>query len=194
MQTKTRILDAALLLFNASGTATVSTNHIAEAAEISPGNLYYHYRNKEAIIRGLYERLDAIWERVFQLPPDRLPTLDDLQSLVRLNFATLWDHRFLYRELGALLRRDPALQERYQAVRRRGFANLCDLLTAFVAAEVLTIPADAVTDVATLCWMVTDFWLPYVEMNGAEVDAAQLQHGVELLMRVLNPYLTGGNR
>src|SRR5215210_4307966 len=53
--TKERVLGAALRLFNEKGTAAVSTNHIAEAAGISPGNLYYHYRNKEEIIAGLWE-------------------------------------------------------------------------------------------------------------------------------------------
>ena len=56
MPNRERILDAALALFNDSGTARISTNHIAAAAGISPGNLYYHFQNKEEIIRALFER------------------------------------------------------------------------------------------------------------------------------------------
>ena len=56
MNTHDRILDTALRLFNQSGTAAVSTNHIAAALGMSPGNLYYHFRNKEAIIRDLFEQ------------------------------------------------------------------------------------------------------------------------------------------
>jgi len=36
----------------------VTTNHIA-AVGISPGNLYYHFRNKEGIIRAIFEQMDA---------------------------------------------------------------------------------------------------------------------------------------
>ena len=59
--TKSRILDKALELFNERGTANVTTNHIAEALGMSPGNLYYHYRNKAEIVRGLFARIIAAW-------------------------------------------------------------------------------------------------------------------------------------
>jgi len=111
MKTKEHILSTALQLFNEQGTAGISTNHIAEAAGISPGNLYYHYRNKEAIIRALFEQLFALWDTKLALQDDRLPTLDDLQGLVRTNFEIMWAYRFVYRELLALLRGDATLHE-----------------------------------------------------------------------------------
>ena len=123
MNNRDRILDAALALFNASGTAAVSTNHIAAALGISPGNLYYHFRNREEIIRALFERLFAAWDTGLALPADRVPTLDDLQGLVRENYRIIWDYRFAYRELIALLRHDPELAARFQAVRERGYAG-----------------------------------------------------------------------
>src|SRR5687768_16345306 len=106
MPNRERILDTALGLFNESGTAADSTNHIAAAASISPGNLYYHFRNKDEVIRALFERLFEAHRRVFALPADHAPTLADLRRLVRLSFDLLWENRFAYRELAALLRRD----------------------------------------------------------------------------------------
>ena len=55
--TQTRIVDAAQLLFNEHGTAAVSTNRIAEYCGISKGNLHYHFRTKQEIIRCLFQRM-----------------------------------------------------------------------------------------------------------------------------------------
>ncbi len=99
MSTHEKILDTALRLFNKSGTAEVSTNHIAEAAGISPGNLYYHFRNKQEIIRGLFQRLYATWDTALSLPDNRKPTLDDLKTLVKANYQIIWEYRFAYCEL-----------------------------------------------------------------------------------------------
>jgi AcrR family transcriptional regulator len=109
MTTPERILATALRLFNDAGTAAVSTNHIADALGMSPGNLYYHFRNKEAIIRALFAQQFDHNDRLYTLPTDRPPTLADLQQLVRATFATSWEYRFIYRELIALLRRDEDL-------------------------------------------------------------------------------------
>ncbi|MEQ1783280.1 MAG: helix-turn-helix domain-containing protein, partial [Hyphomonadaceae bacterium] len=59
--TKSRILDTALALFNERGVANVTTNHIAEALNMSPGNLYYHFRNKAEIVRELFARIMQAW-------------------------------------------------------------------------------------------------------------------------------------
>jgi AcrR family transcriptional regulator len=191
MKTRDRILDATLGLFNERGTAAVSTNHIAEALGISPGNLYYHFRNKEEIVRALFERLFAAWDTLFAPPVGRPPQLADLRRLVRANFELLAQYRFVYRELVALLRRDEALRARWLEVRARGFRGFHELFQWFVAAGVLRQPEDehGVARLAELCWLVTEFWLPSVEVSGAALDDARLTHGVTLMMQVLQPYV-----
>lgn len=194
MNTRERILATALRLFNESGTATVSTNHIAEALGISPGNLYYHFRNKEEIIRALFEQQFARWDEGFGLPHDHMPTLDDLQQMVRTSFRMAWEYRFMYRELIALLRRDQQLQRRWVEIRARGFSGFRELVGLFVAAGVLRAPGDpqAVTRLAELVWLISEFWLASVEVSGEEVDSDQMERGVGLMLQVLDPFIVAG--
>lgn len=191
MGTRDRILKAALDLFNEVGTAAASTNHIAAACGISPGNLYYHYRNKEEIIRELFEQMFTLWGRPSALPSERPLTLADLQRQVQGAFALVGDYRFIYRELVPLLRRDEQLQRRWVEVRTRGFAGFHFLLDHFVAAGVLRRPdgPDGVTRLAELCWLVSEFWPASVEVSGLPLDAAQREHGVMLLLAVLQPFV-----
>jgi AcrR family transcriptional regulator len=191
MKTPERILATALRLFNEAGTAPVSTNHIADALGISPGNLYYHFRNKEEIIRALFEQQYARWDALYALPDDRMPTLADLQQLVRATFVTAWEYRFMYRELIALLRRDAQLQRRWVEIRTRGFDGFRQLVELFVAAGVLHTPGDpsVVTRLAELCWLLGEFWLASVEVSGETVDAAQMERGVGLMLQVLDPFI-----
>jgi len=192
MGTKERIVGAAIRLFNERGTAAVSTNHIAQEAGISPGNLYYHYRNKEEIIRAIFGRMISAWEAMGELPRDRAPTLNDLRRILEETYSVLWEYRFFYREFVALLRRDPELGRRYRDVREGGLANTVNLLKSFVAGGVLREPEDPdeVTELAKLIWLIVEFWLPFVEMGEEAVGPERSREGVGLMMRILKPYMT----
>jgi AcrR family transcriptional regulator len=191
VSTREKILDTALALFNKQSITDVSTNHIAEAAGISPGNLYYYFHNKEEIIRQLFERLYAANDEGFRLSADKTPALEDLQRLVRANYKLLWQYRGLYRELVALLRNDPELRTRFLWVRQRGFEGFRQLLAAFIAAGVLRSPGTqkAVDNLAEIIWMITEFWLNSLEISGKTVDPSQMDRGVQLMMQILRPYI-----
>lgn len=53
--TRTRILDAAVELFDESGFAATGLGDIIERAEITKGALYYHFDSKEALAAALIE-------------------------------------------------------------------------------------------------------------------------------------------
>ena len=194
--TRERIIDTAIRLFNERGTGTVSTYHLAEALGISPGNLYYHFRNKEEIIRAILERMIRRWEQLYVLPTNRAPTLADVRELVTQNFLLVWDYRFFYRELSALTQRDPALKQRYQEIRRERLATFEALFRRFVSAGVARPPASPalVANLAKLCWLISDYWLPFVELDGELVMPEMIEQGVTLFLQVLSPYVSETGR
>ena len=191
MNTKERIIETAIHLFNDQGTAVVSTNHIAEALSMSPGNLYYHFRNKEGIIRAVLERMIARWESLYAFPEKRALRLTDVQQIVTENFLLVWDYRFFYRELSALVQRDPVLKGRYQQIRRERLAKLEALFQRFLSMPSPRSPqaSTSVTNLARLCWLISDYWLPFLEIDGELVLPEVIEQGVALYMHVLQPYI-----
>jgi AcrR family transcriptional regulator len=190
------VLEAAKELFNEQGTAAVSTNHIAAQAGISPGNLYYHFRDKQAIIRGLFERystdLDGRW------PPaeDAGTNLAALGRNLRLGADLGWEYRFFQRELLALVRADALLKSAYDAVFQRRIGELRGFAEQLVRQDMMRVPRPPRTldDLITAVWLIAEGWHSFLEIAGDPEDPAQVARVTELLMVTLDPYLTDRGR
>lgn len=111
--TRQRIFDRSLAMFNERGEPRVTTNHIADELEISPGNLYYHFRNKDDIIEQLFVRYEQRMDEALTPPDDRLPGLEDIWMQLHRVFECIWDYRFLYRDLLEILSRNRRLRVRF---------------------------------------------------------------------------------
>jgi AcrR family transcriptional regulator len=191
--TRSRILDAALALFNERGTSNVTTNHIAEALGMSPGNLYYHYRNKAEIVRGLFARIMGEWAANYAVPPATMPSIAMMETMVAGNFDIQARYRFFFRDLTLLLNADLELATAYCANRAAGIGNTKFLIGLFCEAGVLMPLAndEALDDLAQLLWLVGDFWLVFKDTGGAAFSPADTEQGVRLFRRLLTPHLNG---
>jgi AcrR family transcriptional regulator len=194
--TKTRILDTALELFNERGAGTVTTNQIAEALGMSPGNLYYHYRNKAEIVRALFDRIVGEWAQNYATPEAEMPTLAIVERMMAGNFEIQWRYRFFFRDLTMLLNADPDLAATYRANREASFGNTLFLLNLFIDAGVIESPGDeeAIEDLGQLLWLVGDFWLVFKDVGGRPIGPAEMQQGVRMFRRLLNPHMKGSSK
>ncbi|GLC96669.1 hypothetical protein Tamer19_60780 [Cupriavidus sp. TA19] len=64
--TRNRILEFSLRQLNELGAPSVTTTSIAEGMGISPGLLYYHFRNKYDIINSLFESFEQEMDRLLK--------------------------------------------------------------------------------------------------------------------------------
>jgi AcrR family transcriptional regulator len=60
-RSRAQVLDAALTLFSRQGYRATSIRDIADAAGVSTGNVYHHFKDKETIFREL---LDQYWQAI----------------------------------------------------------------------------------------------------------------------------------
>lgn len=195
LSTKQRILQSALQLFNLHGTASVSTNHIAEHAGISPGNLYYHYHNKADIIESLLQQMIEDWEQVWKLPGRRPVHWNDLENVLEHNFRMLWEYRFFHRELVALLGQHESLRETYSMVYSRRMTEQALFFEPFFEDDILRKPADPeeMREILTACWIIVSNWLTFLELSGQAVDRPRIREGIRLIQRIMQPYFVKGD-
>jgi AcrR family transcriptional regulator len=190
-QTRAKLLEIARELFNEKGTAAVSTNHIAEAAGISIGNLYYHFKNREAFVLGLFEANAEETKVAFTPDPSAALDLAALEKMVSANYRILWKYRFFYRELIALINRDPELSRQYREHREYGFQSFMGLLRAFAQFGVLR-PIESTAEahrLAVVVWMVSEFFIQFLESDFEAFPEDYVEQGAALLRQVLTLYM-----
>ena len=119
IKTSERIVQNSLELFNQQGERSISTNHIAAHMEISPGNLYYHFPNKQAIIAVLFSEYESLVDSFLRPPQGRAATVEDKRFYLKELLAAMWRYRFLHRDLEHLLDSDPDLADRYRRFSQR---------------------------------------------------------------------------
>jgi len=188
--TKHNIIQKALDLFNEYGTAEVSLNSLADASGISAGNLQYHYRNKEEIIRAILEIMFTDWNAVYQEMDTESFTMDTLRRTLRINFNLVWKYQFFYRELTALLRNDEILAKRYAAIQEQRLAEQ-EMLTKQMARSSEARPMSQIElrNMVVMGWVLSNSWLSYVESTRRNVDESVMDEAVEILIQYYKPYL-----
>ena len=196
MKTRDKIIDTAIQLFNEQGTKAVSTNHIATAVGISPGNLYYHFRNKEDIIRAIFEQMDAYGLEQYQsiLNKYQPGSIEAMEQTFIMIQEYNWHYRFFKRELTALIMNDKQLKERFHATNSQMLGMIRYTIDSGIANGSIKAMDDTEKgSFADAIWLVALFWLNYLEVGGEEVNESTLRRGSDVLRTVLQPYLTGEN-
>ena len=190
LSTKEKILAQALLLFNEQGTKSVSTNHIAKETGISPGNLYYHFKNKEEIIFQLWQKMDQNFDCCPAVAQRPLRELSQLEEYFQQINELQWQFRFLIREFPSLIERDAALATAFKAKQERRIAEIAgDVAGAVEGGLLKPMPLPQQLMLAELLWLTSLFWVSYSAGRGQVVTRETIQQGTNALRFLLLPYL-----
>ena len=195
-KTRDRILDVSLAMFNERGEPNVTTNHIADELEISPGNLYYHFRNKDDIVEHLFARFEAGMDAALATPDERLPTLEDIWLQLHLVFEAMWQYRFIYRDLVDLTSRNRKLRMHFARILKRAGESATTVLQGLVRAEVMRATRAEVDATAQNILLVTTFWMNYNVVRGGttEKTSQDLTQGIYQVMMLIAPFLRDAER
>ncbi len=188
MSRKEDILEASRELFNEKGTQSSTTNHIAKAMDISPGNLHYHYKNREEIVRLLYIQM----RKETTPPADKIPkNLASLREHEKLVIKIRWEYRFFFKEMLSLFARDAELEELYIKDNIAHRRRIRQVLNNLIVGEELSISdeedIDFLVDSISLSWQ---FYSSLLHTLGQELDATTIHNVIKYTRSAMKPYLT----
>lgn len=192
MKTRDKIIQASLELFNEHGERSITTNHIAAHLNISPGNLYYHFRNKEDIIRSIFTLYEKHLESGFQPYEDKDVDVELLIGYFDAMFYTLWQFRFMYANLADILGRDEELKQRYLQAQHQVLTRSTHVLHKLKQDGVIIIEEDKISALADTIKMLVSFWIGYklTQSSIATITKASLYEGVLRVLMICKAYAT----
>ena len=194
MGNRQRIIEAAIELMNKNG-SVVGTNQLTEHLPISPGNLYYHFRNREEILIEVLTRLRSDLDAQLELAPGETLDAGRLARCFTGGARVLWQHRFFFSSAMELVVKDKSLSKQYREFCIRGTAQVRTIVQlAVTAAPGLQKLTTAERDkLAENMWVLWTSWPRYTEViNGYQLQEKEIKRSHEHLALLLKPYLNAG--
>jgi AcrR family transcriptional regulator len=199
-RTRERILELSLKLFNEIGEPNVTTTTIAEEMQISPGNLYYHFRNKDDIINSIFAQFEGEIERRMQFLEQKRPTIDEVWLYLQQMSDFLWTYRFFYRDLNDLLARNRTLELHFKQIIGHKVRFARDLCEHLVKDGEMAASAAEISVISTNMGLIATYWLSYQfvmnprKYNDQEAIGHELHQASQQILSIIAPYLRGHSR
>ena len=195
-RTRERVVETALRMFNDFGEPNVTTTTISDEMNISPGNLYYHFRNKDEIVGEIFAAYEREIDALLVVPAERPANVEDVWLFLHVLFETIWKYRFFYRDLADMLVRNRMLEIHFKRIleqKIRTMRAFCDSLAE--AGEMSREDYDREA-LATNMMVVATYWLSFAFVRNPRNFAAAdvVAGGAYHVMALFAPYLQGDAR
>ena len=189
--TKTRILQTALHLFNDLGLPKVTLRTIAKEMGISQGNLNYHFKKREDILEALYHdlvsKMDILVEQM-QGSGFSLQALYDQQTMMMHHF---FDYRFFMLDFVQIMREQVNIKNHYMQLTELRILQFQGLIQGLVELGLMRPEEieDEYKHFHIRLQILNDFWLSSA-ITTQQLSKALIPTYSMALFRELYPYLT----
>lgn len=184
--TKTKIIETSISLFNEHGYSNVSLHQIAKALGLSSGNLTYHFPKKESLMDAVY---DTFTTELLGLQ-DNIGTQNKFDAIIaELNAFIKFQKRYLffYVDLLDIGRNYPAIAKRHHKHIEGQITRIENNLHYNHAIGAMKPTDDAtIRIVAETIWMTVVFWPSQEILRGSKLSNTRLTNSV---ISILKPYL-----
>ena len=195
MKTRDRILEASLALFNEEGEAHTTTIDIANELDISPGNLYYHFKGKDQIIAELFSQYEIALGDTLSAPIEaplgsERGQVEDNWYFLYVVLEEMYQYRFLYHNLDDILQRYPDLRRAFRRLIQLKRAALFAICSALLEQSVIDAREQQLVGLVDNMTLVLTFWFNYNQLlHEPREPQLTIHQGVLQLLTMVAPYL-----
>ena len=189
---KERIILTSMELFNRSGVHRITTNHIIDELKISPGTFYYHFKNKEEIIRNIFSGITSDFQDLIS-GASADSGFSEFVEIIRGIYRIYYKYRFFYYDISMILDRDEKLAEDYRInyrIKEEMLKNFTILLEQ-KGMLIKFINSDEREIYLQNQWILTDFWLSFRKASsGTDSEEVMIEEGVKSYLAYIKGYMT----
>ena len=190
MAIKDTIMRTSVNLFNTKGFTYVTMKQIADELGISPGNLTYHYKTKEALIESIY---DVMHEEAHDfLIKSGYITLHDFEVSMNDFYQFNQKYRFFFNDVVAITSQFKSVAKKYEASNLDRFKQGRSLIDYYVQTERMVPETENISydQLIHTIWMTMAFWTAQTSLLESDSYLVNKTSPVSLIWNQMFPYLT----
>lgn len=190
MKTAEKILVASLQLFNQHGEGNVSSVDIALELDISPGNLYYHFKGKEVIVAALFELYREQMDKVLVAAMRQSLSVEDFFYFLYLVLEKGHLFQFLFHNPADLAENYPKVAKGFKTHLLAQEKCINGLLAEFAQQGKIAADEGQILQVGELIGLVFTQAANYYSLKGHDIsDDTHLYKSLATILFAVLPYI-----
>lgn len=180
-------------LFNEKGYNNITTRHIAAGLNISAGNLHYHFKHSEDIIKILFSELVLKMDILLNdLQTIENKTLEDLYHFTFSMYEVFYSFRFIFMNFFDILNHIPAIQSQYESINITRKNEFQVIFKGFQKNNIFRndIPDFIMSGLTTQIFIIADNWITHNSLSFKLDKDEAIKHYVLIQMNLFYPLLT----
>ncbi|MCF6264028.1 MAG: TetR/AcrR family transcriptional regulator [Xanthomonadales bacterium] len=190
-KTRQRILETSLELFNLLSEPSVTTNAIANEADISPGNLHYHFPRKANLISTLFDEFSNKMHSTLDLAPQGGFDLEGFWWFQHLLFEIVGNYRFIVRDINSLMERYPDIEKGMDKLMQRERVVAAELLLSLREQGIVDANDQQISTLVESIVITLTYWLTFRRQNTKTPDfeSEDIAEGIYQLISLVAPWM-----
>ncbi|MBT2623018.1 TetR/AcrR family transcriptional regulator [Chryseobacterium sp. ISL-6] len=192
MKTKEKIISTALRLFNEKGYNNITTRHIAAELNISPGNLHYHFKHSEDIIKVIFSELIIEMDKMMNnLNEAEVKTLESLFDFTFHTYEIFYSYRFIFLNFVDILKKIPQIEAQYEKITMGRKNEFQTIFSDFQKNKIFqeNLPDFIIENLSTQIFIIADNWVTHNSITLKLPKDEAIKHYSLIQMNLFYPLL-----